>query len=200
MNESDKVFSRRDAVGLVGMGLAAAASGSATAQISGQQGNNSHAPVAKDDPRSKYPKPPFQEQTQPWPGLAGKMNPKPDHGETSYRGSGRLGRPQGADHRRRLGHGPRRGDRLCARRRRRGDQLPACGRAGRARGHSAHQRGRPTRFANPWRSSRPSVLPAAGRGGRAEARGPRYRGLQCRAATSRRPRFSTSAMRISMRR
>ena len=43
-----------------------------------------------EDPRSKYPAPPFDEQTQPWPGLAGKMNPKPDHGETSYRGSGRL--------------------------------------------------------------------------------------------------------------
>jgi len=45
---------------------------------------------AKNDPRSKYPKPPFPEQSQPWPGLAGEMNPKPDHGETSYRGSGRL--------------------------------------------------------------------------------------------------------------
>lgn len=44
----------------------------------------------KDDPRSKYPRPPFQEQTQAWPGLAGKMTPKPDHGETSYKGSGRL--------------------------------------------------------------------------------------------------------------
>jgi NAD(P)-dependent dehydrogenase (short-subunit alcohol dehydrogenase family) len=43
-----------------------------------------------DDPRTKYSKPPFKEQTQPWPGLAGKMSPKPDHGETSYRGSGRL--------------------------------------------------------------------------------------------------------------
>jgi NAD(P)-dependent dehydrogenase (short-subunit alcohol dehydrogenase family) len=43
-----------------------------------------------DDPRTKYPKPPFKEQTQSWPGLAGKMSPKPDHGETSYRGSGRL--------------------------------------------------------------------------------------------------------------
>lgn len=37
-----------------------------------------------------YPKPPFVEQSQPWPGLAGKMNPRPDHGETSYKGSGRL--------------------------------------------------------------------------------------------------------------
>jgi NAD(P)-dependent dehydrogenase (short-subunit alcohol dehydrogenase family) len=43
-----------------------------------------------EDPRSKYPKPPFRKQTQPWPGLARDMVPKPDHGETSYRGSGRL--------------------------------------------------------------------------------------------------------------
>jgi NAD(P)-dependent dehydrogenase (short-subunit alcohol dehydrogenase family) len=43
-----------------------------------------------DDPRSKYPKPPFKSQTQPWPGLVRDMEPKPDHGETSYRGSGRL--------------------------------------------------------------------------------------------------------------
>jgi hypothetical protein len=43
-----------------------------------------------EDPRCKYPKPPFKQQTQPWPGLARDMDPKPDHGETSYRGSGRL--------------------------------------------------------------------------------------------------------------
>jgi NAD(P)-dependent dehydrogenase (short-subunit alcohol dehydrogenase family) len=43
-----------------------------------------------EDPRSKYPAPPFEEQNQPWPGLAGKMTPKPDHGENTYRGSGRL--------------------------------------------------------------------------------------------------------------
>ncbi len=43
-----------------------------------------------EDPTAKYPKPPFKEQKQPWPGLAGKMDPKPDHGETSYKGSGRL--------------------------------------------------------------------------------------------------------------
>jgi NAD(P)-dependent dehydrogenase (short-subunit alcohol dehydrogenase family) len=42
------------------------------------------------DPTSKYPRPPFQSQSQPWPGLAGKMDPRPDHGEKSYRGSGRL--------------------------------------------------------------------------------------------------------------
>jgi NAD(P)-dependent dehydrogenase (short-subunit alcohol dehydrogenase family) len=43
-----------------------------------------------ENPVSKYPKPPFKKQKQPWPGLAGKMEPRPDHGEHSYRGSGRL--------------------------------------------------------------------------------------------------------------
>jgi len=37
-----------------------------------------------------YPTPPFAEQPQPVPGLASKMIPVPDHGEKSYRGSGRL--------------------------------------------------------------------------------------------------------------
>ncbi len=43
-----------------------------------------------EDPRHKHPKPPFKGQSQPWPGLASKMDPKPDHGESSYKGSGRL--------------------------------------------------------------------------------------------------------------
>ncbi len=43
-----------------------------------------------DDPTTRYPRPPFEEQSQPWPGLACKMEPPPDHGETSYLGSGRL--------------------------------------------------------------------------------------------------------------
>ena len=43
-----------------------------------------------ENPLDKYPKPPFKKQEQPWPGLAGEMDPKPDHGEISYRGSGRL--------------------------------------------------------------------------------------------------------------
>lgn len=42
------------------------------------------------DPTSKYPQPPFDRQEQPWPGLASKMDPVPDHGEESYEGSGRL--------------------------------------------------------------------------------------------------------------
>src|SRR5690349_14734558 len=43
-----------------------------------------------DDLNPQYPKPPFPKQQQPWPGLASKMNPRPDHGETSYKGTGRL--------------------------------------------------------------------------------------------------------------
>jgi NAD(P)-dependent dehydrogenase (short-subunit alcohol dehydrogenase family) len=42
------------------------------------------------DPTTKFRKPPFRVQKQAWPGLASKMDPKPDHGEDSYKGSGRL--------------------------------------------------------------------------------------------------------------
>ena len=42
------------------------------------------------DPKTKYHKPPFKDQSQPWPGLARDMDPLPDHGEKSYKGSGRL--------------------------------------------------------------------------------------------------------------
>jgi NAD(P)-dependent dehydrogenase (short-subunit alcohol dehydrogenase family) len=48
------------------------------------------APEKLQDPTTKYPRPPFKEQSQPWPGLTGKMEPRPDHGEKSYKGSGRL--------------------------------------------------------------------------------------------------------------
>jgi NAD(P)-dependent dehydrogenase (short-subunit alcohol dehydrogenase family) len=37
-----------------------------------------------------YPKPPFPDQQQPMPGITDAMMPVPDHGETSYKGSGRL--------------------------------------------------------------------------------------------------------------
>jgi NAD(P)-dependent dehydrogenase (short-subunit alcohol dehydrogenase family) len=38
----------------------------------------------------QYPEPPFPPQSQPMPGTTAKMQPRPDHGETSYKGSGRL--------------------------------------------------------------------------------------------------------------
>jgi hypothetical protein len=37
-----------------------------------------------------YPKPPYPSQKQPMPGSIDRMDPRPDHGETSYKGSGRL--------------------------------------------------------------------------------------------------------------
>jgi NAD(P)-dependent dehydrogenase (short-subunit alcohol dehydrogenase family) len=38
----------------------------------------------------EYPKPPYPSQRQPMPGLIQKMNPRPDHGETTYKGCNRL--------------------------------------------------------------------------------------------------------------
>lgn len=37
-----------------------------------------------------HPRPPFKEQQQPMPGRTEAMSPRPDHGEKSYKGSGRL--------------------------------------------------------------------------------------------------------------
>jgi NAD(P)-dependent dehydrogenase (short-subunit alcohol dehydrogenase family) len=37
-----------------------------------------------------YPRPPFPSQQQPMPGVTDAMKPVPDHGEKSYKGSGRL--------------------------------------------------------------------------------------------------------------
>lgn len=42
------------------------------------------------NPQDKYPKPPYEIKRQPIPGLVSAMNPKPDHGEESYVGSGKL--------------------------------------------------------------------------------------------------------------
>src|SRR5579859_5677533 len=82
-------LSRRNAIGVVGMGLMAGVA-AADVQSSSVAHDNTGSAPAMDDPRTKYPTPPFKEQNQTWPGLAGKMDPKPDHGETSYKGSGRL--------------------------------------------------------------------------------------------------------------
>ncbi len=44
----------------------------------------------KQDPRSQYARPPFPPQTQQGSGLASAMDPAPDHGETTYLGTGRM--------------------------------------------------------------------------------------------------------------
>ena len=42
------------------------------------------------DPQTKYPEPPYPDQKQAVPGVEADMQPKADHGEQSYRGSGKL--------------------------------------------------------------------------------------------------------------
>src|ERR1043166_6030040 len=42
------------------------------------------------DPRHRGPKPPHPAQQQEPPGLESEMDPKPDHGEDTYKGSGKL--------------------------------------------------------------------------------------------------------------
>jgi NAD(P)-dependent dehydrogenase (short-subunit alcohol dehydrogenase family) len=82
-------LSRRQVVTGLGASLASITFSPA---LSAQKSMSSSQPSAAElqDPQTKYPAPPFPGQTQPWPGLASKMDPVPDHGEKSYRGSGRL--------------------------------------------------------------------------------------------------------------
>jgi NAD(P)-dependent dehydrogenase (short-subunit alcohol dehydrogenase family) len=90
MSSSDEwSVSRRQVVRATGAALAAAAL-PASAQGNESRGNQPMAQQDLIDPTSRYPKPPFKRQSQPWPGLASQMDPPPDHGETSYKGSGRL--------------------------------------------------------------------------------------------------------------
>lgn len=45
---------------------------------------------AQADPKHLHPKPPYEARSQPFPGREKQMREKPDHGERSYRGHGRL--------------------------------------------------------------------------------------------------------------
>lgn len=47
-------------------------------------------PSTQQDPLTKYPQPPYSDEKQEVPGTEAEMQPKADHGETSYRGSGKL--------------------------------------------------------------------------------------------------------------
>ncbi|AMR27399.1 NAD(P)-dependent oxidoreductase [Hymenobacter psoromatis] len=81
-------LSRRQILGGLGASLAAAA----VSPVLAATGDAAPTPPAVPlvDPTTKYPRPPFPGQSQPFPGLASQMTPRPDHGETSYKGSGRL--------------------------------------------------------------------------------------------------------------
>jgi len=81
-----KEITRRKAIGGLGAGIAAIAFTPAIAH----ENQNIRSTAGLENPVTKYPAPPFEKQSQPWPGLASKMNPRPDHGEKSYKGSGRL--------------------------------------------------------------------------------------------------------------
>ena len=78
--------SRRQFVGVAATGALA----SVVAPAMAQSGSAARPAGVPPNPVTQYPQPPFAIQQQPWPGLTSKMNPRPDHGETSYKGSGRL--------------------------------------------------------------------------------------------------------------
>jgi NAD(P)-dependent dehydrogenase (short-subunit alcohol dehydrogenase family) len=88
MNEKNKNM-RRQIIGGLGAGIAAM---TVSPILAAQKKLLSEPAIPEElqDPTTKYPKPPFKNQSQPWPGLVSKMDPRPDHGETSYKGSGRL--------------------------------------------------------------------------------------------------------------
>ncbi|MDB5652672.1 MAG: NAD(P)-dependent oxidoreductase [Tardiphaga sp.] len=80
-------MTRRDVVGGAGVGLVGVAASVSPVLA---QGSPSMAAKPLQDPRTQYPQPPYKKQSQKWPGLASEMDPVPDHGEKSYKGSGRL--------------------------------------------------------------------------------------------------------------
>lgn len=88
MNETNKI-TRRKGIGGLGASLATMAIAPTFASPK-RNSTPSSGPEKLEDPTLKYPKPPFKSQSQPWPGLASQMDPRPDHGEKSYKGSGRL--------------------------------------------------------------------------------------------------------------
>jgi NAD(P)-dependent dehydrogenase (short-subunit alcohol dehydrogenase family) len=88
MNEQDKITRRQVVAGLGATLAAAAVSPAFAANTATDKFENMNAKIS--DPITLYPKPPFKSQPQPWPGLQSKMDPVPDCGETSYKGSGRL--------------------------------------------------------------------------------------------------------------
>jgi hypothetical protein len=93
MNDHDSPAapSRRRALGRAGATRATTpALFAATNEAAAQPTGGATRPQGIQDPRDKYPRPPFPKQQQDWPGLASKMTPLPDHGEQSYVGSGRL--------------------------------------------------------------------------------------------------------------
>lgn len=89
MSSEDNPISRRDVVTHLGATVGGVAL-AATLPAANAQTSIGFTAAPFTDPTTKYPKPLYPGQSQPWPGLASKMTPRPDHGETSYKCSGRL--------------------------------------------------------------------------------------------------------------
>lgn len=97
-----KKTSRRQVLGGLSIGVIAAQAAPVFAQQSSPPPNRPQTPSqetprpgtpnqsVKKNPVTQYPSSPFERQPQEPPGLASKMTPRPDHGETSYQGSERL--------------------------------------------------------------------------------------------------------------
>ena len=87
--DPDKLLTSRRGLAGVAAGLAAVA---ATPALADQKASDTPTVPARPltDPAKEYSGPPFLPQSQPWPGLQKNMSPKPDSGEKSYVGTGRL--------------------------------------------------------------------------------------------------------------
>ncbi len=52
--------------------------------------NKNSDEMITEDPKTKYPQPPFDKQKQEFPGIESEMTPRADHGEDTYKGSEKL--------------------------------------------------------------------------------------------------------------
>lgn len=81
-------------------GVIAAAIGEVTADVSSEEGSTTEPSSVTEKSANRYdlngdpmmagPQPPFDSEPQEYPGLESEMDPKPDYGFTSYKGSGKL--------------------------------------------------------------------------------------------------------------
>ena len=96
MDKDHSRHSRREVVRagtglLASSALMALGSSAMQAEANAESGANVGGDALRmQNPLTEYPKPPFKQQHQDPPGLASMMEPRPDHGETSYKGSGKL--------------------------------------------------------------------------------------------------------------
>ncbi|EJF91493.1 SDR family oxidoreductase [Bartonella tamiae] len=90
----EKIKASRRTIMLGSAGTLAAATFSGVGHSFAQGASHKNAAMApltvRTNPVNAYPKPPYDTPRQDPPGLASKMNPLPDHGEKTYKGSGKL--------------------------------------------------------------------------------------------------------------